>query len=420
MKKIFLSIMFLAAFFMGNHSIQAQYRTYDSEKAKDNERKDVKRIKKLPVKKKKRNLKTEEPFNFEIRFDNMQVLLNMQNAINAAQRKKVDQWLKKQESTFLKEINRQLGTKHTSFSTAQKDFFKNYEKNLRGVESSAFSIASSHTKKAQRFDKEQKVYTNEFNLIDEWKHIRDVCAPRNGPGVECDLFDKRIRGIRLGTASANSLNQLWDKVLVDFSKKEYESALNRSWAQGLHKIVNNGSLTNEMANKHVAYYRQRGLQDKVFFMTTYLTQYNNRSLPSVLKPSITKYTPPNFWSKNTLLNMGKKKAPVLTDSQRIFQRNFFENEAERCNNSSSSLQQSLCAKKYDRLSQLREDVILEHMEDLSSNSGFGLTRKLNRIRNGYRKGNGKGKIGGLDALSYKNYVTDGNGPNRFYQLDNGG
>ena len=414
MKKIFLSIMFLVVFSIGNHSIQAQYQTYEQKKkAIDNEDEDVRRHKKLRA-------KTEEPFNFNITFNNMQVLLNMQSAIRIAQKKKVDEWLKKQERNFLKEINRQLRTKHTSFSTAQKDFFKNYEKNLRGVERSARSVAISHTKKAQGFDKEQENFTNEFNLIDEWRYIKDACAPRNGIRVKCDLFDKRIRGTRLGTTSTSSLNMLWDKVLADFSVKEYESALTRSWAQGLNKIVADGSLSNEMANKHVSYYRRRSLQDKIFFMTTYLTQYNNRNLPSVLKPSISKYTPPNFWNNNTLLDMGKKKAGALTDSQRIFQRNFFENEAERCINSTSSLQQSLCAKNYDKLTKLREEVILDHMEDLSSNSEFGLTRKLNRLREGFRKGNGRGKIGGWDALAYKNWTLDDGGPNRFYELNNGG
>ncbi|UII79690.1 hypothetical protein [Flagellimonas sp. CMM7] len=428
MKNFYITILFFTVFFTCSSSVNAQYHTYDRNTAIEREKQDTQKKKTSTKKKtttkktttKNTTSKTEEPFNFDITFNNMQVLLDMQKAINIAQRKKIDEWLKKQESKFLKEINRQLGTKHSTFSTAQKDFFKNYEKNLRGVERSANKLVSSHSNKSKTYDKEQETYTNEFNLIDEWRLIKAVCAPRNGPGIECDLFNKTIRGTRLGTASTASLNQLWDKILVDFSKKEYESALNKAWARGISKIVSDGSLSNEMANKHVTYYRQRGLQDKIFFMTTYLTQYNNRHLPSVLKPYITKYNPPNFWSNNTLLDMGKKKAPALTDSEKIFQRYFFENEAERCINSTSSVQQSLCAKNYDRLIDLREEVILDHMEDLSSNSEFGLTRKLTNIREGFRKGNGGGKIGGLDALSYRNWILDDNGSNRFYELNNGG
>ncbi len=62
------------------------------------------------------------------------------------------------------------------------------------------------------------------------------------------------------------------------------------------------------------------------------------------------------------------------------------------------------------------------MEALLTYSEFGMTLKLNALREGYRKSNGPGKIAGLDALSFRNYSPDGDSPtaNRFYELNNGG
>ena len=147
MKNLYLTLLFLTVLlFAGKVNAQYELHYYDKQAAIDAEKADVSGtlIKKTVA-------KTEEnPFNFEITYNNMQVMLDLQNAISIAQQKAVDDWLKKQEANFLKEINRQLGTNHTNFGTAQKDFFKNYEKNLRRVETNARSVAYSHTKKAKK------------------------------------------------------------------------------------------------------------------------------------------------------------------------------------------------------------------------------------------------------------------------------
>nr|WP_293301516.1 AHH domain-containing protein [Allomuricauda sp.] len=429
MKKIYIAIVFLSAFFIGSTTITAQYRRYDRKAAIEKEKQDTRKKKTTTKKKttskktttKTTTSKTEEPFHFDITFNDMQVLLDMQGAINAAQQKKVDEWLKKQEGNFLEEINRQLGTKHTSFGTAQKDFFKKYEKNVLGVEDRAHSIGYSYVKKANNLDSEQETHTGELGLLLEWESVRNKCGSSNQFRVECHLFDEVVRGKQLGRTSTSQVTQLKSTVMTDFSEKEYESARNRSWAQGMYKIINDGSLTNEMANKRVAHYRQKGLQDKIFFMTTYLTQYNNRGLSHILNPTISKYTPPNFWDPGTLLEMGKRKAPVPDVKALVFLPNYINDRVKECERNRPIGPRGIrlgpdCSGTRNGLEKIRDEVIDEHLE----NTEYGLTQKLNRIRNGYVKGNGGGKIGGLEALSYKNYVLDKGGPNRFYQLDNGG
>lgn len=433
MKNIYRFLLSVALFTCFSFSAEAQYRRYQQPRERSADLADSNEDTRGRSNRNRRSTRTRrnnrrpprtlpartEEFDFQIYYTSMNVLLDMQLQIDAAHRAAVDRWLRQQEENFRKEINRQLGTRHSTFGNAQRDFFKKFEKNFKRVESRARSVASSHSGRARSLDKEQEQHTNDFNLIEEWRHLRDVCSPRGI--VDCnELSNTKVRNTRLGSTGLGTLDRLWDGSLKDFSKKEYGAALHRSWARGMYRIVDDGSLTTEMMNKHIANYNRKGLQDKVFLMTTYLTQYNNRGR-GVMSVPITKYRLPDFWNSTTLLNMGKKKAPSLTDSQRIFKDNFFENEAERCNSRSSSHLVSLCARNYERLEKLRDDIILEHREAMLSHSEFGMTLKLNKLRKGYRRGNGSGKIGGLDALSYKNWTPDGTGPNanRFYQLNNG-
>jgi hypothetical protein len=74
------------------------------------------------------------------------------------------------------------------------------------------------------------------------------------------------------------------------------------------------------------------------------------------------------------------------------------------------------------LADLKEHIVQEHIEEQLRYSEFGMTVKLNALREGYRKNNGAGRLAGLEALSYKNHSPDRSGPaaNRFYELNNGG
>ncbi|MEM7487439.1 MAG: hypothetical protein AAF348_19720, partial [Bacteroidota bacterium] len=361
--------------------------------------------------------KTEE-FPFELYFNDIGVLLALQSAIDAAQRAAVDRWLGQQEETFRQEINRQLGTDHGNFRDAQRDFFGKYEENWLELDNRARGITQGFSNVSNRLDTEQEQFTEEFVLIEEWRVLRETCRPIGQ--LDCDqISDKRVRGVRLGSTTTETLNRLWDDALVDFSEREYESALNRSWAAGLGEINRSGSLLSQMVNNHITYYNQKGLQDKIFLMTAYLTQYNRRSVGPVTTP-LPQYSLPLFWDGSTLAQIGKDNAPSLTGSQSVFQKNFLEDFERHCRGfGSGSAGQVRCFEDLAGFRLLQEQIVNEHMDGLLEYEEFGMTMKMNRLREGYRKGNGTGKIAGLDALSYKNFHLDGDGPNVFYELDNG-
>ncbi|WP_299430795.1 SprT-like domain-containing protein [uncultured Maribacter sp.] len=266
------------------------------------------------------------PFNYTITYNNMAGLLAMQNAINRAERAKVERWLREQENNFKDEINQQLFTHHTTFKDAQKAFFKSYEENLLRLNNSIDYVAGSHSKKSVALDKEQEKYTNELILSNNWRNTQ---------------------------SNAYKI----------FSRTEHESALHKSWAQGVYRINENNVLTTEMVNKHISHYNSRGLQDKVFLMTAYLTQYKNRfKSQGPLAVPLDQYKIPPFWSNKTLLERGKKKATPVSLDARIFAPDF-DSDCQRGrprHPRGGYLGADYCGKYKQR----REQIIQEHMDDI--------------------------------------------------------
>ncbi|MUH36387.1 T9SS C-terminal target domain-containing protein [Zobellia amurskyensis] len=330
------------------------------------------------------------PAEFELYFHDMQVLLDMQDALSFYSNAKRQEWLEKQEEVFKNEINHLLGTEHSSFSNAKRDFFKNYEKNFLKVESRAYDIAASHTKKSQSLNKEQEVFTEELFYLEEWKLKGDYCIFSDGiifggfpqpASHECqNLFNTVVRGKTLKSLGSAQLldgtpgtkfSELRNKVLIDFSEREYESAQNKSWASGIYNIINDGNLLNTLSNKHINYYDKQGLEDKVFLMTSYLVQYYNRNL-GVLQQPIPKYNIPPFWSNETLLEMGKEKAPALDAEEKVFSPKYISTVLANCANGNQrpNGQQGPdnrdCAKVKQDLLDLKEQVIDEHLTEFTT------------------------------------------------------
>ncbi len=368
----------------------------------------------------------EDPFDFKITFTNMNVLLNMQNAMAAYNKAKVDEWMRKQEDNFKNEINRQLGTKHNVFKDAQKDFYKNFEKNFNRIEERGRDVSSSHFLYSGRLDNEQKTFTNDLTLIKDWKASRNNCKPLGI--IDCGNEGKKIvRGVRLESASLSTLDRLENESLVDFANREYTSAQNKSWGQGVDKIINDGSILLEMTNNHIAYYSSRDLKSKIFLMTAYLTQYNNRNLGPMSVP-ISSYKLPILWENQTLLDKGKKVAPLPDIKALIFEPNYILNKYTSCQAARPRgpkgvlLGPDLCTPQRLQYENLKKQVVLEHQDKLINYDEFGMTSKLEKIRDGIVWANGSGKIGGLNSLAYSNYILDGtsSAANRFYKLTNGG
>lgn len=293
-------------------------------------------------------------FNFNIYFNDFAVLVAMENAIARAQRAAVERWLRQQEETFRKEINRQLGTSHTNFRDAQRAFFTNYEKNLRRVNSAASSVANQQYQNARATDNEQREFTAELFALNFWERNKTFCTNDYVSDPQCNLIRRmRIQGRWPETIrTEGDMNNIRGLAIEDFAKKEYDAGQYRSWGNSLNNLSNNDFFVNRFVNNHVAYYNGRGLQDKIFLMTAYLTQYYTRT--PYINPNI--YRIPNFWSNTTLLNLGKENAKGLSLDILVFNDAFLSSIA----NGQGPLPFSSLGSLINR----RNNVINEHIDEL--------------------------------------------------------
>ncbi|MEM8937715.1 MAG: hypothetical protein AAGC64_00040 [Bacteroidota bacterium] len=293
-------------------------------------------------------------FDFNLRFNSFSILAALERDIARAQRAAVNRWLGRQEETFRREINRQLNSNYSNFRDAQRAFFRNYEKNLLRVNSRAITLSQSRSSVARRLDEEQIRYTSEFFALDEWERSGDFCSHPVVTDKWCDMLKKlSVQGKALTTFDS-SLEFLVYRALVrqDFGKKEIDASVARLTAQGLGTIASNDYLVNRFAQNHINYYNSRGLQDKVFLMTAYLTRFFLQA--PYVNPNI--YVIPQFWSDNTLLTLGKNNAPTASLDVRVFDDNFLN--AVRAGQLAPSIPPSAMQSLLDR----RERVIQEHID----------------------------------------------------------
>ncbi len=358
----------------------------------------------------------DQPVNFEITFQNMQVLLQMDAVLAAVTERREREWLNKQEDHFRKEINRSFSKNFTSFKAAQEHFFEYYQRNMRRVNNEIGDIGNSHANKADEYDEQQKQYTVEMLDVGAWKGMKESCAPQGI--IDCGDFGRKvIQGKRLENVQTDAaVDDLMDAVLADFSKKEVDAATELQIAQGVFDLRYNDKFLNEMVDNQMDHYEDQGLRTRVYLMTAYIVQYYNR-FSGVLNIPTTPHELPLFWSSQSILEKGTQNLGLLEDEARIFEPLFFEKEAERCNYGTSP---SSCFNQLERLSELRDRIIQEHIDEFVDYSEEGLNSRLNNIINGYTRANGGGKLGGLDELEYVNRIRDGDKLNYFYQLKNGG
>jgi len=295
-------------------------------------------------------------FNFTLNFNDLSILIALQNAIATAQQAAVIAWLGRQEETFRQEINRQLGSNYQNFWDAQNAFFKDYERNRLNVNRIARNLASQELQKAAGFDREQVIYTEEFLFLDQWQANRQECSSEYAHGFLCDnLRRQRVQGRWLTTLRNQSdIDRYRGYVLQDFSKKEMDAATSRSCHQGLINSANNDFFVNRFATNHRTNYYQKGLQDRVELMIAYLTIGNlNPPLNNPLASLI-----PQFWNNSTLINLGKDNGPTLSLDERVFDNNFLNAVAN------GAFIPSIHPSALPSLLARRQNVIDRHIDDL--------------------------------------------------------
>lgn len=293
-------------------------------------------------------------FDFPLFFNDLGVLIALENAIARAQRAAVEQWLRQQEETFRQEINRQLGSNHRNFKDAQRAFFKRYEENYLRINRAASSLASKELQQAREIDNAQLQTTEDFFLARQWEFQRLVCLNLGGLPDCIALQSTEVRGGTLGERwrRTSDLDKLLGEIEKDFSEQELDAANRRACRSGLLKIISDGSLSNRFVNNHIEYYDHKGLQDRVELMIAYLTVNNVR--PPLRNPVA--HLIPQFWDDRTLKSLGKENAPNPGLDVSVFNNTFLQNVAK------GYLRPSIPPSALQSLLDRRERIIQQHID----------------------------------------------------------
>lgn len=338
MKNLYATILFLSFFLLTGKSTYAQYELhyYNKQAAIDAEKADVsnKSTARLPV-----NLEPiggwegSNEFVFNLSFGNFNTLqlLESQIAYSQLARKEIDDWLKKQENTtLLKEMNRQMGKNYTSFATAQREYFKFYEGGKYGNGGPVLRAMDNSVKNgnwSKNWTDQAKGYQKDHLILDKW--------------IECGYCDE----FRFLAMEVNSLgnydndsgpgpkfyaSMFRNNAFESFGEAFYNAGFNKSRSIGLFEMAEDGNkLLTKISDKRVAHYRSLGWQDKVFQMSAYLIS-NNVNCPSpmlsCLPSQLSKYKPPMIWDDNILNAWAKEYSPIIPKTQYIFSEEYLQSQ----------------------------------------------------------------------------------------------
>ncbi|MEM8508798.1 MAG: hypothetical protein AAF717_13255 [Bacteroidota bacterium] len=264
-------------------------------------------------------------FNFNLTFSSFSTLIALENEIARAQRAAVERWLRKQEETFRKEINRQMGKNYSSFTTARREYFKFYEGgkygNL-GPVLRANKLSSDNSRWSKTWGQRAGNSLAEYEILNDW--------------INCGFCEK-YKSLAWGVNSLGDYDHdsspspkfyaplFRDTERKNFGEAYYLNGLNKSRASGLAKLAQNGNLLGRLSDMRVQHYRNLGWQDKVFQMSAYLVNYNincSSPLSNCLPRELAEYKPPVFWTDDVLNNWAKDFSPEIPYNQAVFGEDF--------------------------------------------------------------------------------------------------
>lgn len=259
-------------------------------------------------------------FSHTLSFSSFANLLTLENKILRAQWAEVKSWLDKQEETFRKEINRQMGKNYSSFATAQREFFKFYDGGRygnSGVVALANSLLSDNSRWASQ--NKQRAYDNiiKHHIIDEWikcgycDELQDLAYEQG----ELAKYDKDSSpGPRFyATAESNQSQEL-------FEENRYNYLLNITRKIGLEKMLEDGFLLDELSQWRINDYRNREVKESVFLMSSYLissSTYCPLVQSTCLPSQLQKYAPQRI-GKEILYPWAKQLAPEINGDVVLF------------------------------------------------------------------------------------------------------
>ena len=264
-------------------------------------------------------------WSFDLSFGSFSTISFLQTRIAAetARRSQMIDWLRNQENTsLLQEINRQMGTNHSNFAIAQKEYFKFYDSGGNGnggVVARARDLSTQESQKAVNWTKKRNENIVDHISLDSW--------------IKCG-FCSEFAGLVIDAADGPARNEairLRDETAKDFGDAYYLNGFHKSMSKGIYNIIDNGILLNRLSDIRVQQYRNLGWEDRVLQMSAYLVNYNLRGSCSILTggnclpADLAPYRPSNLWNNPTILAWGREFAPSIPRAQLIFSAEYAQN-----------------------------------------------------------------------------------------------
>ncbi|MFD2588426.1 hypothetical protein ACFSQJ_15930 [Croceitalea marina] len=259
-------------------------------------------------------------FNFELYFDDIGVLLDLENAIIGIAQKKLNDWYKNQEDTFKKEISERYGKNYSTFKDAQKAFFRSYEENLTKVNENVSRIATSTSREGVNLEVDKVKYSNELYLEKSFRKefLSELECNRNFPGV-CDFTmgyrDYSIQGMKYrDIRSISQLDALRNNAISDFGEKHFKKIEAEFLTDALVKAMNEDFFLKRFTDAHLQYYERLNLGQRVFYMTALLT-FTRTNVSSPFGIRIPQVVIPQFWNDDILKDLAKDfQEPLPVDA----------------------------------------------------------------------------------------------------------
>ncbi|AIZ42374.1 hypothetical protein [Cellulophaga baltica] len=293
-------------------------------------------------------------FNFEYRFNDINMLLSLDGAMRKAQRDALNRWLGKQENVFKDEINKILGTNYNNFKDAQKELLKRRETKLIAV--NVNQISKSYKDLGAKFNEEQEAETLRLYALKNYSASRN---PKLGDVIIDGRTVKDIINARTRPLQLSEEKRVTSQLITKFSNKEYESAKNIHWANGVYGLQFDNNFISGYVQNHISIYNGKSQFDKVILMAAYLNTYVYNG--PVIYPN--SFQIPSFYSPTSLLDKGKAvSAPRFKIEELVFSPNYIENTFGACMNGFSPGPN--CAGQRQYLIEMKDRIISEHQNSL--------------------------------------------------------
>ncbi len=261
-------------------------------------------------------------FDFDLTFTDFDRLLFLESRLEQAARAAANKWLENQENeTLLREMNRQMGTNYTSFSMAQREYFKFYEGGRNGnagpvLKSNELAIRNQQWSK--QWEKRTRSNIIKYQVLDDWIEC-GYCSEYEDLAYDLGNLDKYDNDNGPGPKFYAESERNGE--LNSFGKNLYTSALNNSRAIGFRKLAEGDFLLDRISSIRVDHYNRLGWQEKVLTMSAYLVNANT-NCPlvtfSCLPNGLSEYKPPVVWNDNILLGWSKQFSPQIPLETYVF------------------------------------------------------------------------------------------------------